>query len=110
MDAPKFSPALEAAIKGHACAATHPVAEAHLREAIRAEVEAKCRETLILYGDGFLYVGMSDDGRPEYDMVKMDELIARVMGPVGTRGDAAVACPAPQGEPPTGPTRQGGKP
>ena len=47
---------------------------------LRALVEAKCAEVLMEYGDGFLYVGMSDDGRPEYDTVKMDALIARVLG------------------------------
>ncbi len=48
--------------------------------AVRALVEAKVREAVIETAGVAVYLGMSDDGRPEYDMERVDGVVSRILG------------------------------
>ncbi len=48
--------------------------------AVRALVEAKVREAVMETAGVAVYLGMGDDGRPEYDMERVDGVVSRVLG------------------------------
>ena len=56
------------------------VDHADMARTVRALVEAKVREAVMETAGVAVYLGMGDDGHPEYDMDRVDGVVSRVIG------------------------------
>lgn len=49
-------------------------------EAVRALVQRKVKEAVLESAGEYIYIGMGDDGRPEYHMDRVARIVSRVLG------------------------------